>query len=397
MEEAERAYARTPSFPFALLKAYVLYGRIPSADELLARVSDSYKKAQAELSVADVLWRMGQTKKASEYAKRAKQTASIIANTTERIVLSKTAAEDLEYMAMPAPSALSPVPTPLAARSPERSRVPGFPITADGFADLTPTQREERARSNSAMMEALYGAIKSGDREGVEQIRLKASGPFEKTLAIASIEHLLIQAHRPEEAEQVASTIPESDQECVLAKAEALASVGAEWLRAGDSQRANALFATATKLAQLSNRLPIGAVVVLASIGEAESQGGLAATAQEALRSAEEVARRLPSEPVDSVRLQRAAATRHYRAEAYEHIFTTALRAHDLATARRMADMWGMEARSGPERVAQAWLMGGDPDEAIAFVHRQSSVALRAKLELWLAQRMLDQAGAPNI
>jgi hypothetical protein len=62
-----------------------------------------------------------------------------------------------------------------------------------------------------------------------------------------------------------------------------------------------------------------------------------------------------------------------------------------------MADMWGMEARSGPERVAQAWLMGGDPDEAIAFVHRQSSVALRAKLELWLAQRMLDQAGAPNI
>jgi len=397
LEEAERACARSGSFPFSLLKAYVLYGRISSAEHLLARALDPYKKAQAELSAADVFWRSGQMEKASDYARRAKQTASTIADTRERIILSKTAAEELEYMAGPAPSALSPLPMPPAVRAADASRVPGFPITPDGFADLNLAQREERARSDGAMMVKLYQAIKNEDRQGIEQIRQKASSPFETTLAIASIEHLLIQAHKPEEAEQVASTIPESDQECILAKAEALSSAGSEWLRAGDSSRANTLFAAATKLAQSSNLLPIGQVVVLSSIGEAESRGGLTATAQEALRIAEEAAGHLPCEPVRTVRRQQSGARRHYRTEAYEHIFTTAIRSHDLATARRIAEMWSTEARWGPERVAQAWLMAGDPDEAIAFVHREKSAGLRAKLELSLAQRMLDQAGAPNI
>ncbi len=398
LEDAKRIFARTSSFPFALLKAYVLYGRLSQADELLTHVSDPYEKAQAELTTADIFWRTGQLEKASEYAKRAKQTASRIVNPTERSVLSRTAGEELEYMAGPAPSALSPLPTPRATRAPEQSPFPEFPITADGLADLSPAQREERTRSNGVLLEELYQAMKNRDRRGVEQIKQKANSPFQMTLVIAGIEHVLIQAHEPEEAEQIATTIPESDEECVLAKAEALSSAGAAWLRAGNSERANASFAAATKLAQSSNSSPIGEVVVLTSIGEAESHGGLAATAQETLRTAEEFAGRLPSEPpISTARGQQSGGKVHYRAEAYEHIFTTALRAHDLATARRTADVWSTEARSGPDTVAQAWLRAGNPDEAIALIRREKSGSSRAKSELWLAQRMLDQAGAPNI
>jgi len=86
----------------------------------------------------------------------------------------------------------------------------------------------------------------------------------------------------------------ESDDQCLLAKAEAFHSIAAEWLRADNSERANAAFAKARELAGSVQSLPIGKVSVLASIAEAESAGGLAATSQETLANTLQIAAHLP-------------------------------------------------------------------------------------------------------
>lgn len=220
-----------------------------------------------------------------------------------------------------------------------------------------------------------------------------AATPFAKTLVIASMEHLFIQDHQPEMADRRAGTIPESNAECVLAKAEAMSAAAAEWLRAGNFDRANTLFAAAASLAQSAGALPIGQINVLSSISEAEAAGGLAATAQDALHVAKQLALQLPVEPRFIAGAPRA---RHYRHEAYRHMVAVAISAHDLATARRIANLLSTAGPAGNHDVIRAWLDAGTPNEAIAFARGIQSTSKRAETELDLAQQLLDQAGAPN-
>ena len=397
LRDAARAFSRTTAFPINLLKADVLYGESASADKLLARISDPYKKGQAMLVVADVVWRMGQSPKAKEYVERAKRAASAIQDQPQRTRLLELAKEDTQYFNDVPPNSLSATPTPPLSQNTRRSVIPQFPITADGFSDQTSRQPETRANSDGALMEELYTRLRANDREGLEHIQEKAATPFQKTLVIASIEHLLIQAQQPAAAEQAAEAIPESDDECVLAKAEALSSVAAEWLRSDRSDRANSAFAKATNLTQSARSLPLGQVSVLTSIGEAEASGGLAATSQETLKIGEEIASQLPTLPTIALRKKRGSSSAHYRPEAYRRIFSVALGAHDLASAQRIAKFWSEAGPNGAGEVMRAWLDAGQPDEAIAVAHGIHNTPQRAKMELWLAQEMLDQAGAPNI
>ena len=190
----------------------------------------------------------------------------------------------------------------------------------------------------------------------------------------------------------------ESDDQCLLAKAEAFHSIAAEWLRAGNSERANAAFAKARELAGSVQSLPIGKVSVLASIAEAESAGGLAATSQETLANTLQIAAHLPLASLPaSQRRSATALMAHNRLAAYQEIFAVAMRAHDLGTARHIADLWAAADPRGRGDIVRAWIAAGKPEEALAFARRIPNVVARAHTELVLAQEMLNRAGAPNI
>ena len=129
-------------------------------------------------------------------------------------------------------------------------------------------------------MTEIYHRIAAQDREGLGHIMQTAATPFQKTLAIASIEHQLIQASQPEIAEQYAITIPEVNAECRLAKAEAVISAGTAWLRAGNADRAHTDFEAARKLAESARELPFGQTSVFVSIAAAQAKGGLIASSE---------------------------------------------------------------------------------------------------------------------
>jgi hypothetical protein len=173
--------------------------------------------------------------------------------------------------------------------------LPPFPITPDGFGTHSSTRGTTQINADSELITELYGRVAARDREGLIRIVDNAATPFQKSLALASVEHLLIQEGKPEIAESYAAGIPESSAECVLAKAEALNSVGAEWLRKGDVERARSDFESALKLAKTPQELPLGQVRVIVEIAEAQGkETSMSASAEESLNIAEQVAMKLP-------------------------------------------------------------------------------------------------------
>jgi hypothetical protein len=233
---------------------------------------------------------------------------------------------------------LSPIPSPQPARDPADSPVPPFPITPSGLGDKTTVEINQRETADSALIENLYGKIAAGDRDGLQKMIDTVSTPFQKALVIASLEHTMIQAKQPVAAEQFAAMIPQSDIECVLAKAETLSSAAAAWLRAGNPDSASAPFASAIQLLLSAQALPVGQLTVLASIAEAQVKGGFTASSAETLKAANQIASRLPLPPVVQSGIKRPQTVSHHRTEAYREIFMVALRAHDLGTARQLPD-----------------------------------------------------------
>lgn len=398
LDDSRRAFGRTSQTPVALIKASVVYGYIADADRTLDRIRDPDQKGEAEVAVAEVLWRMDETPKAQEYLERARKIAPSVKDLRKRAGLLQAVKLDTEYMTGLAPTHLSPVPSPPVRRQLGEAALPHFPITTDGFGERTTQQRDEQARANAELIEALYTRILAKSQEAVAQMEAKASTPFQKTLVLASVEHLLIQEQQPAAAEKVAMAIPESEEECVLAKAEATSAAAAAWLRTGHTDRANTLFVAASTLARSAPSLPIGEVSVLTTIGEPEAAGGLMATSQDTLKMAQRIASELPLPPTPVAgRKWPLGPTVHYRTEAYEEIFSAAIGAHDLGTARNIGHLWMLAGKGSAEQIVRAWLEADQSDEAVQFARSIPSAPERAKTELVLAQELLDRAGAPNI
>lgn len=91
-------------------------------------------------------------------------------------------------------------------------------------------------------MKQLYARAAAGDFAGIKRITESAATPFQRALAIVSLEHVLIQQHQPELAGQYAKKTWETDSTCVLAKAEGLSALATEWFRALNDERARADF-----------------------------------------------------------------------------------------------------------------------------------------------------------
>jgi len=397
LSEAARAYSRTSTVPFALFKARIIYGDLAGTEKGIASLARPEQRLHAQLSVADVLWRMGKSDKAQDFVTAARKTVVNVGDPTLQARLITLIEQTAEYLKEEPPNHLSAHPVPPHRLDPQESAFPPFPITTDGFADRTVKEVDQQASANRELMTEIYHRIAAQDREGLMHIMQTAVTPFQKTLAIASIEHLLIQVSQPEMAEQYAITIPEVNVECRLAKAEAVNSAGAVWLRVGNADRARTDFEAARKLAESARELPFGQASVFVSIATAQAKGGLIASSEESLRAAEQIARQMPIRPAVSLRENQTPISHHYRDEAYREILAGAIRVHNLGMARQIAELWkAIDKRSSGE-IVNAWLRADKPEEAMAFARSIENTPERVKTQLSLAQMLLDQAGAPDI
>jgi tetratricopeptide (TPR) repeat protein len=345
--------------------------------EEAAAIPNPEQRLNAQLSIADVLWRMGDSENARKCVEDARNTAPKVADPTRRSQLTALLDQTAEYVKSDPPNRLSATPTPRRRSEPKPSNLPPFPITPDGFGTHSSTRGTTQINADSELITELYGRVAARDREGLIRIVDNAATPFQKSLALASVEHLLIQEGKPEIAESYAAGIPESSAECVLAKAEALNSVGAEWLRKGDVERARSDFESALKLAKTPQELPLGA--------------------EESLNIAEQVAMKLPIFNPATRGKEPHPVRQRYRNEAYQEILAASVQTNNLAFARHVADLWKAMGSGSGVGVIGAWLGAGRPDEAIAFAAGIENVAERVKTQLFLAMQLLDEAGAPNI
>jgi len=122
---------------------------------------------------------------------------------------------------VPPPSPLSAIPNPPNKGETSPSTLPPFPITPEGFGTHTSAGGATQANADSELLTQLYSRIAARDKPGLFQLVNTAATPFQKALALASMEQLLLQRGDPKLADSLAATMPEADPEWALAKAEA--------------------------------------------------------------------------------------------------------------------------------------------------------------------------------
>jgi len=236
LEDAERAYARSPgptaNPPYALWRAWVVYGYPERAEKLIESATTAEKKGQLLAAFADILWRTGQSEQARARYEAARVNAAKIIDPARRKALLAEIDQGLQFVSDSPPDFVSATPHPRPRLHVRDSSIPAFPITTEGFQDSDPEEKAGRARADEEMIKQLYSRAAAGDLAGIKRVSESAATPFQKTLAIASLEHVFIQQHQPELAEQYAKKIPETDSSCLLAKGEALSAAATEWLRA---------------------------------------------------------------------------------------------------------------------------------------------------------------------
>lgn len=301
LEDAERVFAGYPSSipgpPYYLWRAWVVYGRLDRAEKSIDEITDPEHKGQFVLSLADLLWRMGQADQARIKFVQARALAAKISDVAHRKQFLVSVDQGLQFVSDPPPDLITTTPHPRPQFSIQDSPIPLFPITADGFKDSDPNSTAVRANANADFIKKLYDRVAARDPNGLRRLTDGASTPFQKALGLASLEHLMILSKESKLAEEFATAIPETDSSSSLAKAEALSAAGAARLKEHNGDAAIADFAAATKVVQSVSDLPLGKVSVLVSIATAQRKGGLIEGGNLTFHAAIGLAQDLPQRP----------------------------------------------------------------------------------------------------
>lgn len=399
LDDAARVFGSLSDDRYHLWKFRAVYGDLDGADKTLESIGDPQKKAQDQIQLADLLWKLGEPGEAKRRFDAARQTASRIANPEQRDRLTEAVENGLKQLNEEPPYRLTATPKPTKNSEMGESTIPSFPVTTDGFVDVDSKERASIANADAEMMTRLYARMAAHDREGLLLVVETAKTPFQKAVALASIEHILIQANHPHEAEQYASQMPELDAPSLLAKAEALTAVGLAWSRAGNAERARVDFDSAANLVRSVKDVPLGKISVTVSIAKAQYRSGIAASGNETLKTAEEWAEGLPVRPpFVKGQVHTTSPAVHYRDEAYPKILTAAVRVHNIALAHEIANRWKATADSAANAaIVRAWLEAGQNEEAIAFARGIGDKSARIQTLLIIATDMLNYANAPTL
>jgi tetratricopeptide (TPR) repeat protein len=400
LEDAERAYAESPrpssDLPY-IWRGWVVYGHQERAEKLIESATSAEKKAPFLASFADLLWRMGQPEQARARYDVARTIALRIVDPARRKPVLATIDQGLQFVSDPPPNLISATPHPRPRSNVQDSPIPPFPITPDGFQDASPPETIARSSLNGELMKRLYERAAAGDRAGIELITESAATPFQKAVGIGSLEHILIQQHEPELAEQYAKRIPETDSPSSLAKAEALSAAAEAWLRMFNKERARTDFDSAKQIVFAVPDLPLGKISVLASIAAAQFRGQLMDDSNASFRSAIELTQKLPLRPRYAFGVPRPPTPLgvHYKDEAFGKILRASIHVQDVQMANDTAEIWSKTGDNVGSGVVDAWRVEGRTKEAIDAARRIEDPDLRIGELLGIAGDLLNEAGAP--
>ena len=155
-------------------------------------------------------------------------------------------------------------------------------------------------------------------------------------------------------------------------------------------------FEAAATLVKSAPDLPFGKITVMVSIAAAQIHGGMGAGGRASLRLGLELAQDMPERPGPKGVYRTLPRGFHYRNEAYRIILLGAAQAHELGTAREVAELWKAQGGYGADDgIISAWLGADQADEAAAFARKFADSAARAKALLNIAEDLLNTAGAP--
>jgi tetratricopeptide (TPR) repeat protein len=397
LDDAGRVGAKAAVPPEQFASAQTLYGGLEGALKAVATMRDPERRTTRLTGLGNILWRMGDPANARKLLDEAERAANTLPNLAHRKVQLQLIAQQKGALSDDPPVPLSAKPHPEPRKTAD-SRIPAFPVTVDGFRDKNPDEIAKRTKENEVYLTQLYALVAARDREGLLKHTAEASSPFQKTLGLASIEHLLIHVGAVKDAEQSARAIPNDGADCTLAKAEALTAAGTAWARIGDSERAQETFESALQnVASVGRDLAFGKAIVIASIAAAEAESGMIATGNKTFETAlKSVSQVEPCpKPVKGV-YPKTYFGRRFQDDAYRLIFGVAIRAHDLGAARHTVDLWRAAGGSGENvSIVDAWLGVGRKDEALSYARGLKDAIERVPTLLWMARSLLDEAGAP--
>ena len=397
LEDAARAWKKAGEGQEQLISARVLYGDLPGGLNVIAAIRDSEKKAQALIHVAQMLWKMGDRTHAETVLAQADRVIPTLADPAHRKLASGMFANIEKALPDEPPLRLSAVPNPVRNTRP-LADIPRFPIAVDGYRDSSPTAVTRQASGNKDYLTQVYALIEAGDRPGLEKLVSSASSDFQKALALASLEHLLLQVGALPDAEGIARTIPDDGSDSSLSKAEALTAAAVGWGRKGDTVRSRQCFEDALAIvAKVGRELAFGKAVVTGAIAAAQAESGLTATSQPTFDLAMGLVAALPLRPKPAGGRSPANPSRQrFQDDAYPAIFAFQMRAHDLGGGRRTATLWrqtvGQDANTS---ILMAFYEAGQKDEALRYARSLKDPIERVPALLVYADSLLDEAAAP--
>jgi hypothetical protein len=386
--DARRLHARRPakSGAVAILIGTAVYEGV---DKALATGPGGGGDARAYLALAQALWAMANADGANRALAIARTVAREIAAPAKRSAQLNEIAEWSERMvAEPSVAGRTAAPAETTASSDKPAAIPLFPITASGFRMHDPAVLAKRQAENLPYLEKLYALAGSGNVLGALKLALNGSSPFQTSVGLATVAHLaLLGNNMTDVAERAVIEIPEDQADATLAKAEALASMGAVYAKAGSVSAARRCFHAARRhlRAVTDTELAYGKSVVAADTAAKLYESREPELGAEAFNEAMSFAAVVPKEPprhtdVPSYQFR-------LRADAFREIMERRLRVNDIDGAGATAQSW---MALGPDRhyygVSELWIKSG-------HLERAAEIALAIREPISRTQQCLRVAG----
>lgn len=396
LDDAARIAARLPLNSYALVSvglAQAFQGELETGLRTINKAQLAPEKKSAVLvRLAHMLWRL----KRMDEERRVLDLAAAAASRdpSKRSLQLRMIAQLRENLNEdpPLPLSMEPSPPPKPAISP----FDPFPISVAGFRDPDPDQATRRQTENAPYLERIYKLVESGDIKGAFDYAQTGSSSFQKTLGLATIQHLAVQAKVYDAAERTVGAMPDDTDDSKLAKAEAFASLAVAYATHDqDALAAKCFTAAREQTAAVSNELSFGRVAVMAEIAGKQAEAGYSASAQETFRDALKLVAFVPQ---NKERLKGIyGAKRRFRNDAFGELMNAQIRSKDLGGAKETAQRWfTMEGTIDKNSITGIWISFGLTDDAIGFAKSLPRVIDRVEAYVSIASDLLNELGAPS-
>lgn len=393
-EKIVRQYDLERSFPpYYLWKAWVIYGQQQRMDQHLTTLKDPKEKVTMLNAYANHLWRLGQKAKAKQTYLAAQALLPRVTDPRTRTNATNFVTQGLKYVDDDAPTPLLVQTKPL----PKRKAIPvlseRFPITPNTFTKQQAADREANSLDDERLIRELYASLKAGDRQALDRVVSSAATPFQKAMILASVQHIMNQAKLADLSEVCAKSIPTTNVDTKLARAEALASAATSLAINGAKNRARALFLEATQLVSTITELPLARIQVFINITLRQYDAGFDSDGNDTWIRALAIAQTFPHAP--TIWNERRRVT--YSEDAYDPMIRAAVEFDRLPLATQAISTWSATYKGATGSLVSALLSADEHRLALSTARSIQDRHMRADELLSVASSWLDDSGVPDL